>query len=364
MSASISTITTDELVPLLDQVAAPFLVDVREVDEFADWFIPGAHNIPLGELENRVGEIDASNGVVVICARGARAQQGAEKLHSLGISSRVLEGGMGRWAGTYDVVEGDFAGATVVQLRRRGKGCLSYVVGANSTCVVIDPSIDIDRYLGVAAEHGWTITDIVDTHLHADHISGGRLLREATGATLRLSPNDPFQYEYDALADGDDIELAAGVRLTVSAVSVPGHTEGSTLYRIGDAAVFTGDTLFLESVGRPDLADEAESFAHNLYTSLHERVMPLPDATMIFPAHYGNAVDVRAGEFVAKPLGELRGTLPALRLSEPDFVAWAVKSVKDRPPNYQRIVKINAGLESLSDDAAEAELGPNRCAIA
>src|SRR5664280_776641 len=98
------------------------------------------------------------------------------------------------------------------------------------------------------------------------------------------------------------MELAEDVALTVSSVSIPGHTEGSTTYRLGDRAVFTGDTLFLESVGRPDLADQAGAFARSLYQSLHERVLPLGDEILVFPAHYGAAVEVHGGEFVARPL--------------------------------------------------------------
>ena len=128
----------------------------------------------------------------------------------------------------------------------------------------------------------------------------------ATGAQLWLNPSDDFTFEFEPLSDGRSISLAPGVELTVSAVSVPGHTEGSTMYQLGHAAVFTGDTVFLESVGRPDLADQAESFAHSLYRSVHERVLPLGDDIMVFPAHYGAVVEVMAGQFVARTLGELR----------------------------------------------------------
>jgi glyoxylase-like metal-dependent hydrolase (beta-lactamase superfamily II) len=271
---------------------------------------------------------------------------------------------MGAWASTFDAVTGDFAGATVVQIRRRGKGCLSYVIGADQSCVVIDPALDIEQYVTRAAEHGWTITHVLDTHLHADHISGARALVEATGAALWLNPSDPFTFDFEPLSDGRSIALAPGVELTVSAVSVPGHTEGSTMYQLGHAAIFTGDTVFLESVGRPDLADQAESFAHNLYRSLHERVLPLSDDIVVFPAHYGAGVEIHAGVFVARPLGDLRTTLPPLALSEAEFVSWALANVKDRPPNYQHIVMVNAGTELVSDQATELELGPNRCAVA
>ena len=360
----ISTLSTYQLLPLLDTDERPYLLDVRDADEVADWQIPGVHNIPLATLEERIDELPRDQHLVVICAMGARARQGAEILAGHDIASDVLEGGMGAWASTYDAVEGFFGGATVVQLRRRGKGCLSYLIGAGENCVVIDPSLEIEQYQDAAAEHGWTITHVLDTHLHADHLSGARNLVAATGAHLWLNPSDDFTFVFEPLSDGRNVSLAPGVELTVSAVSVPGHTEGSTMYLLGHSAVFTGDTVFLESVGRPDLADQAESFAHSLYKSVHERVLPLGDDIMVFPAHYGAVVDVNANQFVARRLGELRTTLPALALEESEFVAWAVANVKDRPPNYQHIVAINAGRERAGQDSAQLELGPNRCAVA
>ncbi len=362
--ATFSPLATEKLVPLLEEQESIFLLDVREPDEWEDWRISGTVNIPLGQLESRLGEVDTTRRVIVICARGMRATTGAEILKSNGISSEVLDGGMGAWASTYDEVTQIFGEATVIQVRRRGKGCLSYIVGSGSRCIVIDPSVDIDHYRNLAQKNGWTITDIVDTHLHADHISGGRDLAKVTGATLRLSPDDPFNYPYEPLANGLAIELADGVNLTVSSVSAPGHTEGSTIYKLGEFAIFTGDTLFLESVGRPDLADQALAFAENLYQSLHEKILPLDDSFVVFPAHFGAVVEVHAGAMVAKTLGELRKTLAPLSFSREEFIQWAVKSAKDRPPNYQHIVRINAGLETKSDEAMESELGPNRCAIA
>lgn len=360
----ISSISTSELTPRLDGDTTLFLVDVREPDEVAQWHIAGAHNIPLASLEDRRGEIPDERAIVLVCAIGARAQQGAEILAQHGIASRVLEGGMSSWVNTYDRVAGDVGGATVVQVRRRGKGCLSYVVGAGNSAISIDPSLEIDQYLGVAHEHGWVITHVVDTHLHADHVSGARQLAKATGATLWLNPADDFVFDYEPLVDGLAIELAPGVALTVSSVSVPGHTEGSTMYQLGDDAIFTGDTLFLESVGRPDLADQAELFAHYLYRSLHERVLSHKDETLVFPAHYGQGVPIRYGEFLAENLGTLRAQLPVLSLNESEFVDWALANVKDRPDNYKAIVLINSGRAAQSADVAELEAGPNRCAVA
>lgn len=360
----ISSVTTYELLPLLDTDERPYLLDVRDVDEVADWQIPGIHNIPLDTLEERIDDVPRDEDLVMICAKGTRARQGAEILARHGLASRVLEGGMGAWASTYDIVEGEFAGATVVQIRRRGKGCLSYVVGAGTRAVVIDPSRELGQYLGVARKHGWTITHVLDTHLHADHLSGARELAAESGAALWLNPADPFRFHYEPLVDGQSIELMPGVDLRISSVSVPGHTEGSTMYQLGEQAIFTGDTLFLESVGRPDLADQAEAFAHHLYESLHQRVLPLSGEITVFPAHFGSSVGVRVHQFVARDLGSLRHQLAALALDEDDFVAWAVANVKDRPGNYKEIVRINAGEVELDAQGVDLEMGPNRCAIA
>jgi len=352
----------DELLARLEE-SELYLVDVRDPDEVADWQIPGAHNIPLASLESRVAELPRDKDLVLVCAKGTRALQGAELLAELGVESRVLEGGMATWSTTYDQVAADFGGATVVQLRRRGKGCLSYVVGASSRAVVIDPSRQLGKYLDVAHHNGWTITHVLDTHLHADHLSGARELAAQSGAALWLNPADPFEFDFEALVDGKSIELKPGVDLRVSSVSVPGHTEGSTMYQLGDEAIFTGDTLFLESVGRPDLADQAEAFAHHLYQSLHERVLPLNDEITVFPAHFGPGVEVHTGKFVARELGSLRHKLAPLDLNESDFVDWAIANVKDRPGNYQQIVRINAGQAEGGGDAEDLEMGPNRCAI-
>ncbi|HEV2427964.1 MAG TPA: MBL fold metallo-hydrolase [Acidimicrobiales bacterium] len=363
-SGLVSDLTTDELAPLLDDLDDLFLLDVRTPEEFADWSIDVAHNVPIDELAVRLNEVPTDRHVAVMCASGTRARQGAEILATRGQSSSVVVGGMHAWADTYDSVAGEIGGATVVQVRRRGKGCLSYVVGAGDTCVVIDPSREIDRYRDIADARGWRVTHVMDTHLHADHLSGARSLSASTGAALWLNPADPFAFDFEPLVDGRSVTLAEGVELTVSAVSVPGHTEGSTMYQLGTSAVFTGDTLFLESVGRPDLADQAEAFAHRLYQSLHVRILPMSDDVLVFPAHYGAGVEVRSRAYVTRQLGELRATLPALSLDEDGFVAWAVERVTDRPPNYKRIVSINAGLEAAGADAGDLEAGPNRCAIA
>jgi glyoxylase-like metal-dependent hydrolase (beta-lactamase superfamily II) len=328
----------------------PFILDVRNPDEVAAWAIPGAVNIPLGDLAARASEIPRDHELVVVCASGGRSSQATEALSQAGFDAHNLTGGMTAGA------------ATIVQVRRRGKGCLSYVIGSGGEAFVVDPSLDVDQYLEVAAARGWQITKVFDTHLHADHLSGARALAAATGATVHLNPADSFEFDYTPLTDGERHPLPGGAELSVAVMHTPGHTLGSTIYLVGDHAVLTGDTLFVDGVGRPDLADRAEEFAHSLFHSLQERVLSLPDDTFVLPGHYGEGVPVHPHRPVGAPLAALRATLEPLRLDEDDFVVWATQRAVPRPPNYVEIVKANMGRpETPADLLARLELGPNRC---
>ena len=241
---------------------------------------------------------------MVVCASGSRSALAADQLAQQGLRVANLRGGMAAWGALYDWVVVDVDRAVrVVQVRRRGKGCLSYVVGAGDEAFVVDPSLDIDVYLEVAAEHGWRIRRVFDTHLHADHVSGARSLAARVGATLHLNPADSFNFGYAALHDGESFALGGSSAFSVAALRTPGHTEGSTVYFVDERVVLTGDTLFVDGVGRPDLAERAEEFAHNLYRSLHERVLTLPEDALVMPGHYGDAVRVRADAPVAATLG-------------------------------------------------------------
>ena len=359
----VRTITADELLERLDDGDEVLVLDVRETDEFEAWSIPGSVNMPLATLGARLSEVPRAD-VVTVCASGTRATTATELLARGGLESRVLDGGMSAWSRVYDDAVLDAGAATIVQVRRRGKGCLSYVVGAGDASAVIDPSGDVGEYVRRADARGWRIAHVFDTHLHADHVSGARELAAVTGAELVLNPADRFGFEFTALADGMRVPIADGVDLTVSVLSTPGHTKGSTVYLLGEAAAFTGDTLFLESVGRPDLADEAEAFARSLYQSLHDKLLGLPDSTMVLPAHFSSVVDVDRG-VVGAPLGVLKERLTQLTADEDAFVAWAVGSVTARPPHYETIVATNlSGTPLTCEDRSSLEAGPNRCAVA
>ena len=146
----------------------------------------------------------------------------------------------------------------------------------------------------------------------------------------------------------------------VAVLTTPGHTQGSTIYTLDDRVVLSGDTLFVDGVGRPDLAERAEEFARNLYRSL----LGLGDDALVLPGHYGDHVVVRPDKPVGATLGELRATLPELALDEDGFVKWATARATPRPPNYAEIITVNMGRRELPTDAVRAlEAGPNRCSV-
>ncbi|HXX89012.1 MAG TPA: MBL fold metallo-hydrolase [Acidimicrobiales bacterium] len=353
-----------ELAARLGTADEPFVLDVREPAECAAWAIPGATNVPVGQLAARVDEVPVDREVVTVCASGSRSATAAEILSGTGRRVANLVGGMAAWAGVYDAVTMEFGDVRVVQVRRRGKGCLSYVVGVGDTAFVVDPSADVDVYRQVAEEHGWTVTRVFDTHLHADHLSGARDLSAVTGASLHLNPADAFEFPYVPLRDGDAFELPGGVSFRVAAMHTPGHTRGSTVYVVAERAVLTGDTLFVEGVGRPDLADRAVEFAHSLYHSLHDKVLCLADEAVVLPGHYGDDVVVRPDRPVAATLGELRSALEPLGFDEDAFVSWATAAAVPRPPNYVEIVQANSGRSAVPLAVLRSlELGPNRCAV-
>ncbi len=359
---AVPEISATDLARLVGSAEEPFILDVRQPEEVADWAIAGAVNIPLPELPARVHELPREHPIVVVCASGSRSSQATSFLGASGYRAANLTGGMAAWGRAYDTASWTLTGGDLVQVRRRGKGCLSYVLGAGSEAFVVDPSVEVGLYEELAKTRGWRITRVFDTHLHADHVSGARDLAARTGASLHLSPFDSFKFGYEPLEEGERFALPGGLELSVAVLHTPGHTEGSVVFRIGDEAVLTGDTIFVDGVGRPDLAERAEEFARNLHRSLQSKVLVLPDEAVVFPAHYGDSTTVVPEQLVSASLGALRVSLPPLSLDENQFVAWATDRVMDRPPNYVKIIQANMGRSPAHPgELALLEAGPNRC---
>jgi glyoxylase-like metal-dependent hydrolase (beta-lactamase superfamily II) len=365
------------------------ILDVRDRTEIERWRIEAPsithHHVPYMKFvaAGVAGDVadllpaDVREPVVAVCPRGEASAEVADQLVAAGVDAENLAGGMEAWARLYDrtelAVDADVA---LYQYRRPAGGCLGYAVVADGEMAVVDPlRAFADRYREDAAELGATLTYAVDTHVHADHVSGVRALAKS-GAT----PVAPARAVERGVADGDDFEtvrdgdeLAVG-DATLRAVALSGHTTGMMGFVVdgmeprsaggrpaSSRPLLTGDSLFLDGVARPDLQEDAdpETQARDLYTTLTERLSEFPDDTPIAPGHTDAGVDEGAE---TAPLGALRERLPVFGMDEAAFVEYVTRVGAD-PANADRIVAINLGHESVDDDEAfELELGPNNCA--
>jgi len=328
----------------------------------ASWPFPGSIHIPLKQvLEGRMQGVARDRPVITLCHSGNRSLEAARFLQERGIPAQSMRGGIAAWSRVYDVASVPIGERReVVQFRRLGKGCLSYLVTAGGEAAVIDPSWQIAQYRDAATARGVRIRAVMDTHLHADHVSGARRLAEESGATLYLNPVDGFAFGgFAAVGEGFTVRVGA---LVLTALAAPGHAAGSVAWDIGGRVLLTGDTLFLESIGRPDLHGQAEAFAHDLYDTL-QRLAVLPENLLILPGHYPDNVGLVYGQPHADRLGPIRARLRFDSEDEETFVA-RVSRVPEKPPNMGAILDINRqGTPASEDEAGGLEEGPNRCAV-
>jgi glyoxylase-like metal-dependent hydrolase (beta-lactamase superfamily II)/rhodanese-related sulfurtransferase len=364
------TITVETLRSWLNEGRPVSIVDVRPLVERQEWAIPGSRHIDAyAALQARDPEalaalkLPTDRPVVTVCAAGKASQLAAEQLAARGLEVFSLEGGMKAWSLAWNAANVPLAESPfqVIQLRRTGKGCLSYLVGAEGEAIVIDASLDPQVYRDLAAHQGWQITQVLDTHIHADHLSRSRQLAEQSSARLFLPAQNRAHFAFIALEDGATLTIA-GRPLT--AWHTPGHTAESLCYLLDGSLLFTGDTLFLSSVGRPDLAAspaEARQRAVALYQSLH-RLLTLPAETLVLPGHTANPVPFDGVPFMAR-LSSVEEHIELLRASQADFVQTILRNLPATPANYQRIVALNEQGVFPNEPATELEAGANRCAI-
>jgi hydroxyacylglutathione hydrolase len=239
------------------------------------------------------------------------------------------------------------------QLIHDDLGCASYLIGDEHAGVaaVVDPKIDVDGYLRLARFLGVEIDHVLETHTHADHVSGHGRLRAATGATIHVHGGAGAAYEHEPFDDGFELELG---EVRVRALHTPGHRPEHTAFALLDGrrdadrpwAVLTGDTLFVGDLARPDLAVEPEEGARAIFRSLHERLLTLPDDTEIWPGHLGGSMCGGPGMDlkVSSTIGFERAHNPALAERDEDrFVAGALARLGPQPPNFRAIVEVNRG---------------------
>ncbi|MFC5997475.1 MBL fold metallo-hydrolase [Quadrisphaera sp. GCM10027208] len=368
------TITPAQLFEEIAAGSVPEILDVRNADEFAASRVEGSRpvatrNVPVWRVMEGLDEIAPTvpAGTVVVCGQGNGSELVAEELEAAGVRARSLVGGTDAWQRLLvpREIPGLGEGLRAWQLQRPAKACLSYVIGVpGQGCVVVDPARVPETYLGLAEEHGMRIRHVVDTHVHADHVSGGPALAEQVGAEYHLPPEDaggvvPFPNR--PLHDGDVLDLG-GATVRTMTMHLPGHTPGTTALLVNDRLLLSGDTVFVRGLGRPDLTGQAEQLARDLFRSVHERLEPLDPDTVVAPAHWSTAEEIGPDGLVTTTLREI---FTATLLSEAAieaFVEEIVTSLPAAPETYDTIRKVNAGLQLPEDELDVLDVGRNQCA--
>lgn len=345
------------------------VLDVRPGSEREEWSIPGSVHADVydklksgdpGALD--LIELDQDTPVVAVCAAGNASLKAAALLKNRGFDVYSLEGGMKAWNFAWNTAKWNLEKATVIQVRRSSKGCLSYIVGSGEEAMVIDAALDPHIYIEIAKAHGWSIRYVTDTHIHADFISRTRELAKETAAIHILTETAAVGFPFTPVKDGDQIKVG---NVTIEVVHTPGHTMESTSFKLGDEALFTGDTLFIDGVGRPDLkanANEAVKRSRLLFGSL-QKLLKLHSKTLVLPAHVATAVSFN-GKLIANSIGDLKDKLEVLRMAENTFVQYTTSRIPPTPPNYLTIANLNKQGSYNGYKPADLEAGANRCAIA
>jgi glyoxylase-like metal-dependent hydrolase (beta-lactamase superfamily II) len=366
------TISVPSLREMLERGDPVTVLDVRPAAQRDEWAIPGSRHVDAyealwaGDADalSRV-ELPADRPVVTVCAVGNTSLLAADQLRGRGLKALSLHGGMRAWSLAWNQAEVAVPGsqAAVVQVRRTGKGCLSYLIGSAGEAAVIDPSVDVAVYLQLAQAHGWRITKVLETHVHADHLSRARELARQCGAELNLPEQQRVKFPFKAVQEGDALKVGGS---WLEVLRTPGHTFESSCYVLDGRAVFTGDTLFPHSVGRPDLkasdAAEARTRAQALHTSL-QRLLELPVGTLVLSCHTSEPIAFD-GRPVAATLGDVRGAVALLAEPEAAFVEALLRRIPPTPPNHLHIVMFNEAGELPEGDPTLLEAGANRCAVA
>jgi len=380
LGQAIPEITPEELVERIESGMPLRVLDVRAPNALsegridivpADRFINirGSEIMAMGE---QVRDVLAPDGpVTVVCGRGNASRQVVLILNELGFQASSLRGGMAAWA--LAVVARRLPPPTgfdlFLQFDRVAKGAVGYLLAANGEAILIDPPRKAQPYLDAAREAGCRVVAVADTHVHADYLSGGPALSRSLQVPYHMHAGDgilPYdgsaaKIPYSAIEEGTVLKIG-GAELRVA--HTPGHTDGSVSY-LADGVALTGDFVFINSIGRPDLGGKVDEWTAKLWKSLERARRDWPAETRIYPAHYASESEREADRTIGRPFGKIREKNEPLRIAdEAAFVAWVKSKAGASPEAYKKIKAVNLGLLEVWDmEAQELEGGRNECAL-
>ena len=351
-------------------------LDVRNAVDFARFHVESPYPVEMYnisyfdfmEIEDEcIAKVPKGRSIRVICAKEGSARYVAEILEKHGFDDvGYLEGGIKSWGNLLVPVllnpGSDFA---LYQFIRPGKASCSYGLIYNNELMLFDPSRNIEFYLQFAEMNKCRLIKTFETHLQADYIAGSRLLSAATGAEFLANEKD-FKHSritYTPLQDGE-IQRFSNGGPEVEVFFSPGHTPGSTSFIIDNRFLISGDTIFIHSVGRPDLGGKVDEWSDILFHTL-EKIRTLDDTLTVLPGHFMGWDEADERLVFAATLAQTKEYNSSIhRINKAaDFLAFIKANMRKQPEEYATIRQINAYLQEVDDDKAEElDLGKNECA--
>lgn len=373
----IVSFTADDLFGWLTDKSAFLLLDVRNDVEFGRFKVEGPYpfemvNVPYMEFveheEESVALVPRRDKTRIVCAKEGSAKFVGEILLNHGIDDvgYMLQGikAWGNLLSPIRIETGD--GYELYQFRRPGKASCSYGLICGKEMMVFDPAKNIAAYQAFAEDRGCAITHTFETHRQADYISGSPMLLKATGAAI-MAPAPDFEearFHYTPVADGQ-VYTFTGDGPAVKAIHTPGHTPGSTSYLIDDRFLISGDTVFIDSIGRPDLGGMARDWSQMLFRTMTEKILTMDHSIQVLPGHYIDWQEADESLTFMAPLGDIvkkNAEIYNIR-DEEAFYGFIEAHMRKQPDEYAKIREINAGLVEVDEENQDIlDLGKNECA--
>lgn len=366
--ADIKEILSETLRDWLEAGKNVTVLDIRPIQERIEWSIPGSIHInsydkikAKNQSALRGIHLDKDVPVVTVCAGGNTSLIAADLLRNQGYEAYSLHGGMKGWSLSWNIAKVIFPSFEIIQFRRTGKGCLSYMITSEEEAMVIDASLPVHIYADILSKEGFELRYVAETHVHADHLSRSKQLAEEYNVPLYMPVPNQLTFKHLPVSAGTQFKLGD---ISIKVLQTPGHTIESVSYLINELVLLTGDTLFTNGVGRPDLkSSEEETIKKSklLYQSLQE-IMKVDEDTIILPAHSSRPVDFD-GIPIQAILGEIKANVPMLKLNEEEFIQTILQRTPSPPANYIDNVQKNISGDMNNVYPIELEAGANRCAI-
>ncbi|HET9056288.1 MAG TPA: MBL fold metallo-hydrolase [Chitinophagaceae bacterium] len=366
--AEAKTIDTNTLCNWLETGQPVSILDIRPLAERIEWHIPGSiHFNAYDKLKKN--DIEVFNGlhldkavpVVTFCAGGRMSLVAAKMLQDQGYNVFSLEAGMKGWSLAWNTAAIIFDNFKIIQFRRTGKGCLSYLIISQNEAMVIDASLDTEAYEKYLLSEKAVLKYVAETHTHADHLSRSKQLAAKKNAPLFLPMPNKVSFIFEPITEAAIFQIG---NISIKAIQTPGHTIESTSFLIDDKVLLSGDTLFINGVGRPDLKasnDEAMQKSKMLYKSL-KKLLSLDENIIVLPAHTSQPVDFDNIP-IQTTIGNIRQNVAMLQLNEEEFIKTIQQQIPPTPANYLAIVEKNIQGDFSDINPIDLEAGANRCAI-